>query len=88
MLDDNLDLKKLSAKWVWRLLTILNEVNLVTTLKMSLAFFNQNPSIYNSERNMVSPEHTECETAVVTLGFSEQIGTEEGQSGSARQINY
>ena len=67
ILKDHLGMKKLSARWVPRLLTIDHKCNRVTTSIECLALFNRNKDeICNSGRNMDTPQHARDQT----VGFA------------------
>ena len=71
ILKDHLGMKKLSGRWVPRLLTIDHKRNRVTTSIECLALFNRNKDEFcNSGRNMDTPQHARDQAAVQTVGFA------------------
>ena len=84
ILKDHLCMKKLSARWVPRLLTIDHKRNRVTTSIESLALFNHNKDEFLHRFVTVdetTPQHARDQAAVQTVGFAGWIIAEEGQSG-------
>ncbi|XP_025154465.1 uncharacterized protein LOC112588509 [Harpegnathos saltator] len=73
ILHEYLDMKKLSARWVPRLLTLDHKRNRVTISKECLAMFSRNPNSFCAvslpRRNMDPSHHTRDQGTIKTVGF-------------------
>ena len=91
ILDENLDMRKLCARWVPRFLTMEQIQRLEDVSIECLAMFYSNKtvffaSIHNHEWNMSPSLHTWDEGTVKTMDWKGKIGSKEGEDTSAVPI--
>ena len=85
ILHEKLDVKKISARWVPRLLLEENNLNSVVDSEAILALFRRNPDDflhrYITGRNMDTPLYSKDKRTVKTVGFWRRTGSKEGEDG-------